>query len=193
MKMSKTKKYTIFSCFALAALLLADSLYKKVVYMDAAHYSDSYNVSFKVAKYRLDIQKEIGDLNSFLIDNYKGSFSGLYIQHQPTYSVNVLLTNSNIVKDLEYFWTEKSWGKYVRTHRAEYTLDELELALRKLSQLISELNTSNRISLDIINNRVDLHVLEERIFEKMLTDKGVELPKAVRTLVVEEFKHDHDF
>ena len=191
--MSKIKKYFVVSSLTLLVLFLGDMLYKRVVHRDVMSYADSYDVSFKVAKYRLDIQKEIGDLDSFLTNNYNGSFSGLYIQHKPAYSINVLFSDTNKANKLEYLWAEKSWSEYVRTRHVEYSFNELMLALYKVNELISQSKTFNSTYLEIRSNRVYLHVLKERYFEKMLLEKDLELPKEVTTIIVKEFLQDVDF
>lgn len=184
--MVKNKKYIILFILALVSIFLVDMIYKRVIYKDVASYADSNNVNFKIAKYRLGIQAEIGELNSLLTNNFKELFSGLYIQHQPTYTINLLFNNVN---DLECLWGQKSWSSFVKVHNVNYSLYELKSAQNKLFKIISKLNAPNSVFLDVTNNRVVLHVLKERYFEKALFEKGLKLPKEVTItiMIVKEF------
>jgi hypothetical protein len=188
-QMLKTKKYIILFALALAFIFLADTIYKRVIYKDVVSYADSNNVSFNVAKYRLGTQVEIGELDSFLTNTYKESFSGLYIQHKPKYSVNLLFNKLIKVNKLEHLWVQKEWGNFVKVHSVKFSLIELKTAQNNLFKLISKLNAPNTVFLDIINNRVVLHVLKDHSFEKALLEKGLKLPKEVTLIIVKEFQH----
>lgn len=183
----KYLKYSVLVVLALAFFVIADTIYKRVIYKDIMWYADDNNVSFNVAKYRLGIQGEIGDLGAYLLSNYKESFSGLYIQHQPTYSINILFKNLKDSKKTDKTWVQKSWGKFVKLHCVDFSLNELKAAQERVFELISELNSPNTVFFDIIKNRVVLYVLKEHGFEKALSVKGFKLPKEVTTVVVKEF------
>ncbi len=67
---------------------------------DAENYAERYNVSVSEAVDRLQLQKEIGDLDAALYAASPDMYAGLWIEHDPVYKVVVRYVDTDIGADI---------------------------------------------------------------------------------------------
>lgn len=154
--------------------------------MGVRSYANDYDVSYAIAEYRIHIQMEIGNVGSELVKD-KEHFGGLYIEHKPTYSVNVLYKNLDNTQKLDSLIADKSWREFVKIHPVKFSLEELRLAQKEAIDIVSKLDIRFSSSIDVKNNRADIQVLDKELLEHKLFENAVKLPNEVLITIVRGF------
>ncbi len=183
--MLKKLSYKFIAIFVTLSLINGCALFysRSVVW-----YANDNDVDYEVAKYRLSIQGEIGQLNSLLIED-KETFGGLYIQNKPAYSINALFKNTDNTKVLDDFIIDKSWKKFVKIHAVSLSREELRTIHRETRLLMQNLNVNCSSSLDIITRQVVFYIPDKGIFERLLAGTEFKLAKQVKLILVDDCGH----
>ncbi len=151
-------------------------------------YANDNDVDYEVAKYRLSIQNEIGQLNSLLLED-KENFGGLYIQNKPTYSINALFKDVEKTKVLDGFIVDKSWRKFVKVHTVSLSREELRAVHSETRLLMRKLDVNCSSYLDIITRQAVFNIPNKDIFERLLAGKEFKLAKQVKLNFVNDCGH----
>lgn len=156
---------------ALSLLLLISPMAGEVVAQNvdmqdtaASVYAEQYGVDLDTARYRINLQSEIGDLNASLEMKERETFGGLWVEHVPEY--NIILRFTNVDSDVfESYREQITFAEHVQLQTGGISLGELTLIHARVAELIDGVKRSNAeihvdSSLNIPRNRVDV-LLEE--------------------------------
>lgn len=153
--------------------------------VDAEVYASMNNVSLEEALRRLKLQNEIGNLNAQLSENEKGTFAGLWIEHQPNYRVVVRLTQ--MVESIILPYVENSQlADIIDLSPAETSLQELEKSQSQITQICNKLGILCDSSINIKENFVELYVTDSTYLETTLHAAQIQLPANIQVVEVSE-------
>jgi hypothetical protein len=153
--------------------------------IDAKVYASMNNVSIDEALRRLKLQDKIGELNDQLAENEKGTFAGLWIEHQPDYRVIVRLTKIAESVILPYI-EDSSLANIVELSPADVSLEELEESQSQVAQISKELGFPFNSSINVKENFVELYVTDPPHLEASLQAAQIQLPANVQVVKVSE-------
>lgn len=152
----------------------------------AVMYAEDNDVSYAEAEYRISIQYEIGELQAVLMQD-KEHFSGLYIEHIPMYSVNVLYKNKLDTPELDVFIADKSWKKFVKVRQVKASLEDLSHAQREAGDIMRKIKMDHSSAGYFDKNNVELYVLDKSLLNKLLIEKNLNLSKLIKIVEVSGF------
>jgi len=125
---------------------------------DAVEYAKDQNVSVDEAVRRLELQTDIGKLETELASGEPGTFGGLWIQHKPEFKVVVnMMGGAEKVAD---YTRGTSFAGLIEVRNAAKTLKQLEAKQLSLRSVLKTLDLPFESSIDVYKNQVDLHVLD---------------------------------
>lgn len=125
---------------------------------DAAAYAADFNVDIGEAARRLELQNDaIPRLEEALKHKEGNRFAGLYVEHEPTYRVVVLLT-SGTAADIGPYVPDFRLLPLVEVRQADRTLRQLHAALARALALRSETTIAFDAEIDVRANAVELTV-----------------------------------
>jgi hypothetical protein len=157
--------------------------------VDAEVYASMNNVSLEEALRRLKLQNEIGNLNAQLSENEKGTFAGLWIEHQPNYRVIVRLTQ--IVESIILPYVGNSHlADMIDLSPAETSLQELEESQSQITKICKKLGILCNSSINIKENFVELYVTDSTYLETTLQAAQTQLPANIQVIEVSELPKD---
>lgn len=181
--MKKQITYKKASIIALCIMATGCSLFYG---RNVVSYADYSNISYAEAEYQLSIQHEIGALQSVLVKDEE-HFAGLYIEHKPSYSINVLYKDKANIPELDAFIAQKSWRKFVKVHQVNLSNVELRKAQKEASEILSKLNIAHSSSGDVKNNSIKFHVLDKHFLEQELLANDLKLHEVITIIEVTNF------
>ena len=145
---------------------------------DAQWYADQYGVELPEAITRLTLQEPIGKMGAAIEANEKGTFAGLWIQHEPDYRVVVAFTKDGEGTVLKYIRDERL-REIIEVRTAEATLRHLQDAQMKASRLVRGLGFQTASGINVFENRVEIYAADRTALEEALRENGKTLPDHV--------------
>jgi hypothetical protein len=161
----------------------------RVQHLDASNYARDMRVDSEEAARRLDLQDRASALEQRLSQQEKGTFAGLWIEHEPRFRV-IVQTTGEVPEE------ESRMKAYVPENAPLSSSIEVRKVGATLEQLISAQQASLRATrnlgvrfdsiIDVPQNRVELEVLNREAFRASLGRRGIRLPQHVEIVQVKE-------
>ena len=149
---------------------------------DAAWYATRYGVSTEEAAQFLDLEVLAGQLDAALSKNEADSFGGLWIEHEPMFTVQVRMlpgTESRVDKYAEPLGQDLA--ALVRVQARDITLEELAKQQAELHKLISgSVDFASRINVEEAQVQVDV------FSDEALNEVAQSVPSNVLVVLSEE-------
>lgn len=161
---------------------------------DAQSYAEDQGVPLKEAIRRLKIQNgpvgnRIRDLQNELAEKERGTFAGLYFQHQPEYRVVVRFTRDGR-QTIRPYIEGRPLENLVEARGAEATLAELEKSQAEAGRVAEDLRIPTESFTDVIDNNVKLRVADRERLDAARSADGTtaaaQLPENVEVVEVEQ-------
>jgi streptogrisin C len=146
---------------------------------EAERYAAHFGVSHKKASQRLRLQKPIGLLNAALVQNERGSFAGLWIEHLPHFRIMIRSTDTHAQSRIRRYVAGTELAGLIRILPAGLSLDRLESSQGTAHYLASQVGVPVESEIDLKSNRVRLYTLDPQELESRLEQLGLELPEGV--------------
>lgn len=146
---------------------------------DAATYAAGYGVDVGEAVRRLELQRQIGDLDAALTAEEAGSFAGLWIQHQPAFRVVVQFTDRGAEERLKSRLATGPLADVVETRRVRFSLDDLQKRQESSGERARGAGIAFNSDINVLENRVELYVVEPEKLQARLAAAGARLPEGV--------------
>lgn len=158
--------------------------------VDAQWYASNYGIDLNEALRQLQIQDDIDDLEPALLKQEKDTFAGLWIQHTPQFRIVVAFTHDG-EKTIQPYIANKPWANVLEVRTADATLTELETAQDASHRMLREWNIPGESFIDIIKNRVELHVTDQvrPDLDAALQKENLQLPPHVIVVTVKNLFH----
>lgn len=153
--------------------------------VDAQWYASNFGIDLNEALRQLQIQDEIDDLEPALLKQEKDTFAGLWIQHTPQFRIVVAFTHDG-EKTIQPYIGNKSWANLLEVRTAEATFTELETAQEASYRMLRKRNIPNDSFIDVVKNRVELHVTDQvkPSLDITLQKENLQLPSHVVVVTV---------
>jgi hypothetical protein len=151
--------------------------------IDAQSYAEEHGISLEEAVERLSLQDSPGELGALLEANEADTFAGMWIQHEPEYAF-VFAFTENGEQTLQPYISGTEFEDIVQIVTHTHTLARLRQDQAMATAAIQELGISGGISVDVINNQVEVSVANADLFAEALSEAGLALPD---TAIVESF------
>lgn len=163
----------------------------------ALFYMADNHVSLKTAKFRLKLQKKISKLSSEIKSQREDEFSGLYVQHQPRYRINVLYKpkkhrGHGHKKSFQHFVAHllkkkefKKLRKYIKLKKVDSSLNELRQLQNEASQMASSIGFPVDSDINIKTGEVYIGTTDIDGFNGALASEGLNLPIGVNLVEIE--------
>jgi hypothetical protein len=148
---------------------------------DAGVYAGAFGVDVNEAARRLALQQQIGALDAALTQEEKGTFAGLWIEHQPEFRIIVQFTAAGrgAEERLKARLADGPLASLVQTRRARFSLEDLETRQETARGRSRAAGVAFNSQIDVMANRVELHVVELEKLQAKLAAAGVQLPDGV--------------
>lgn len=146
---------------------------------DANSYAAAFGVDVDEAVRRLQLQQQIGNLDADLTVAEKGTFAGLWIQHEPEFRVIVQFTDRGAEGRLKSRVAGGPLASVVETRRARFSLDDLEKRQDTSGQRSRAAGVPFNSDINVFENRVELHVVDVEKLQARLAAAGERLPEGV--------------
>jgi streptogrisin C len=177
---------TILVCDYAAAQEPDDAPPSESLLEDAATYAERYGVSLDEAVRRLRVQSKVGELEAALSREEHASFSGLWLEHEPTFRVVLSFTDSAAPLRLLPALPELgSMQGEVEVREARWTLADLEKDQAAAIALSKQLGFVVDADINVRENRVELYVVEDREIISGLRSAERALPASVVVIGVD--------
>ncbi len=157
-------RYLCFNALIIASLTGvsvaqdSDDSAKDALFTDAAMYAADWNVSQEEAVRRLNLQDEIGKLNTTLSEQERDTFAGLWIEHQPEYRVVVRVTTPSAEAQILDYVRGTELEGLVEVSLAKFSLEELEASQVSSHNLAAQSNMPIESEINLQANRVQLYL-----------------------------------
>jgi hypothetical protein len=124
-------------------------------------YAKHYSVSIEEALHRLTLQDSFPGLPTALENGEKGTFGGIWIQHEPEYRIVVAFTeNGQQSLDKYSKLITKEVSAYIETKVVKTSFVELRNEQNKISQYLADNDVKIISRVDVINNCVSIDILK---------------------------------
>ncbi len=158
---------------------------------DAASYVEIHGGELDEAVRRLELQREIGDLDATLAGEERGTFAGLWIEHEPDYRVIVRFTDSLGEERLKSLVGGTALEKLVEVRPALWSLAELEERQAVARHLAGELGVAVDTDINVFENRVEVYTVDAGVLRSGLTASGLRLPRGAEIVPVARLAEPH--
>lgn len=146
---------------------------------DAKSYAAAFGVSVDEAARRLELQGQIGELDAALAADEKGTFAGLFIQHQPEFRAIAQFTDRGAEERLKSRIAGGPLANVVETRRARFSLDDLAKRQETAGERSRAAGVAFNSDINVFENRVELYVVELEKLQAKLEAAGARLPEGV--------------
>jgi len=150
---------------------------------DATSFAENQGITLEEALQRLKHQQTIGDIQPSLEADLPGTYGGLWVEHQPQYRIVIALTEGD-ESTVQAYIEGRPWAEFVEVLQVKYSLRELRDAQAAASGAAKEINTVVSSGINVMRNRVELHVGNPDLFRADLAAAGIELPEPVEILAI---------
>lgn len=154
---------------------------------DARMYALDQGIPLEEAVRRLEIQQS-GDaarLEAELSRKERGTFAGLWIEHEPEYRIVASFTERGEEAIRPYLEGEP-FADIVEVRQADATLEELDNIQERTGRIVSDLGIRADADILIQENRVEVYVTDRARLDAALTEAGSRLPNHVAVIEVEQ-------
>ncbi len=159
----------------------------KALDRDAFLYAQQFHVPIAEARQRLQWQVLAGELEEKISDAYPESFSGLWIEHAPSFRVVVLLTEPEPARGkLELMVSQGPLSGKLEVRRAVYGLKTLREQKTQARLTMQRSGIEADIDIDVRANRVVLYTLNSSRAESALQGIRRQLPEGLSVVEVDE-------
>lgn len=141
-------------------------------------------------------QKQIMDddferFNTILHDGSVKSFAGLYFLNEPPYGVWIaykglsdnspqsIFDDRNFNALVENLTKETKWKDFIHTKKVKYSLKELEEVQEKTIVKLRNLGVAAGGGIDVVNNKIDIHVTRISDVEKLILARQIKLHESI--------------
>ena len=169
----------VLTLIAVSAFAQSDSPPGAALLQDAASYAARFGVDVDEAVHRLRLQREIGDLDAVLTTEERGTFAGLWIEHEPHYRVVVRFTDPAGEQRLRTRIAGGPLAALVDTKPARWTVAELEAQQQEIRSASQRAGVKANSDINVVENRVELQVVDPQEMHAALVSKRVAIPPAV--------------
>ncbi|MBN2002440.1 MAG: hypothetical protein JXA21_03710 [Anaerolineae bacterium] len=164
---------------------IAVSIDENPLVRDAQEYAKDQGINLDEAIRRLQLQDQIGELNTHLIGKEQSTFAGLWIQHSPQYRVIVYFTH-NGKETIEPYIKDGALDSIVEVRTANTTLKDLENIQDDTLRAVREFGIPVESGINVFENRVELYVTEGTQLTRALQETEKQLSDSVVIIEVEE-------
>jgi hypothetical protein len=155
----------------------------EVLDQDAEAYASEYDLDLEEARRRLALQDAIGELNAELTDKERATFAGLWVEHTPEFRMIVRFTERGAETLMPYI-EGGPLEDIAEVRGADATHEDLRAAHQAAMSAVGKLGISVTSAVDVVGNRVEIHVADRVWFAAQLEYAGIELPDHVELVVV---------
>ena len=158
---------------------------KDALLKDAKMYASMNKVSIDEAVRRLMLQDDIEDINGNLVTKESGTFAGLWIQHEGGFKVVMRFTHDGNTTIKPYI-QNTSLEDIVEVRPADVSLEELKSEQLYVTQMMDQSDIPFMTGINVIENKVELHVYDAQEVIDYLQDMKLGLPAHTRINEVNE-------
>jgi hypothetical protein len=152
---------------------------------DAESMAKDMGIPVEEAIRRLLLQDSIGTLGAQLEQQEAETFAGLWIQNEPEYRVIAAFTRDGQATIKPYI-ENTPFEELVEVRKAEVPLADLETVQQKVMRIVQELGFPFSSEINIQENRVELQVTDQALWEAALQQAHLQIPEHVEVLVIYE-------
>lgn len=149
---------------------------------DAEVIASDLGISVDEAVRRLSLQDSIGKLNAQLEQEEVDTFAGLWVQHEPEFLVIVAFTRDG-QETIEPYVRDTPLAELIEVRTAEVSLAELQAIQREVTPMVIGLGFSFILGINVQENRVELDITDQAVWEAALQQAGLQLPEHVEVIV----------
>ena len=146
---------------------------------DLALMSEQTGVPLTELEAQMEYEAAITELNVRLQANEADTFAGLWIEREPIYRVAVAFTENGAETVAKYVAEGDALTAVLDIRPATYTQAQLMVDQQTLLTLLETASFDRGSSVDIQNNRVELVVPTEEIWETYASEQEIQLPNSV--------------
>lgn len=132
---------------------------------------------------RLSLQNSIGSLGAQLERQESATFAGLWIQNKPEYRVVVAFTRDG-PQTIKPYIENTPYESLIELRTADVSLAELELIQQEIMQMTRDFGLSFSSGINVQENRVELYVTDQALWEASLQKSDRRLPEHVTAIIV---------
>ncbi|MEM6794583.1 MAG: S1 family peptidase [Acidobacteriota bacterium] len=151
--MKKTAPFALCALLATAHPALAqkqdEAAFSEALSRDAAAYAQQFNVGLEEAQKRLALQHEVGSLDELLTREAEDTFGGLWIDHEPKFSVTVLSTDARFMRRFFSRNLEGDLASVIAVKPATETLTELTAQQEEVRLFLEASGIQADLDLDV--------------------------------------------
>ena len=152
-----------------------------VLIADAQTYASIYDVSLEEALRRLRLQDLVENINASLMINECNTFAGLWIQNEPDYRIIVLFTRHG-KETIKPYIQNSPLNDLIEVRTANTTLEQLKLEQTYVTDIMNQSKISFTTGINVIDNRVELHVVETKEMVTRLPNMRFSFPDHFRII-----------
>ena len=156
----------------------------EVLLQDAASYADQQSIKLGEAVRRLQLQREIGDLDAALSKEEQVTFAGLWIEHEPEYRVIVRFTDHFDEERLRARVAGTALEGLVEMRPAAVSLLQLGERRATVHQLVRQLRFAVDTDINVRENRVEIYSDRPQALHAALVAARATLPERVEIVPV---------
>ena len=150
---------------------------------EAQSYAEDFGVTVDEARRRLGLQEEIGQLDSDLSTGEANTFAGLWIQHEPEFSVIVKFTE-NGTDTIRPYVDGGDLEDLVQVGTAQFTVEQLEAAQIGAIGMADQTGVLFEAGINIFENRAEIYTLNLAALADGLEREGLALPEGTHVVEV---------
>lgn len=156
---------------------------------EAERYAQDMKIDIDEAVRRLDLQESAGELDQRLTEQEKGTFAGLWVEHEPRFRVIAQFAGESAEgqrRMTAYVPEDNPLASAMEIRRAQATLEQLVTAQESSLRAAQKLGVRLDSRINVPRNRVELEVLDQQAFRSALAKSKVQLPNYVEVVPVKE-------
>lgn len=151
----------------LKAMILALAIFVTPQVYATSVLQDMYNISAEEAELCLELQNEVINLSEKLNELKLRGYVDMYIQHEPTYKVVVLVTkNTSKTNKAKIKKLVPALTKYIEIKTVKMSLAQQNQAHDRLSQLLANAKIDNTSLFDLETQKFMVTVENQENFDK---------------------------
>ena len=150
---------------------------------EAQSYAEDFGVTVNEARRRLGLQEEIGQLDSDLSAGEASTFAGLWIQHEPKFSVIVKFTQDGENTILPYV-DGGNLEDLVQVGTAQFTMQQLETVQAGAIEAADQTGVLFEAGINVFENRAELYATDAASLNRAIANEGLSLPAGVQVIEV---------
>ncbi len=153
---------------------------------DKAVYAAEMGISMDEAIGRFELMDKAGTLGARLEEEESGTFTSLWIEHQPEFRIVISFSENGEETLKKYVEGGSPLAGVIELRTSGVTYEQLQAAQRETMRILDELDLFCDTSINIKENRVEVYLTDEGFFYETLREAEAELPEQVTAIVVYE-------